>query len=184
LSVPEVQTGASNGYAELTRLFGQADTLRQLVPVAAMATNGDTEKPAVFEAACQAVEAMEGMADFLFAALVVPRPADMTLPAFLQIGMTLRRQASIDTLERVLMHAPVNAAQEGLRGHALQSLRRAQQRLLTRVLQQVPASANHNAAVEQVIAQLKIKPRGAGADERQGLEQAVLAVWSLSEAAA
>lgn len=184
LSVPEPQLRESAGFTELTRLFSQADTVRQLVPVTALA-DGDAKYPAAFEQACQAVEAIEGMADFLFAALSVPRPADMSLPAFLKVGMALRRQSGIDGLERVLMHAPTVASQEALRGHALKALRRAQQSLLMQVLKQTPAgkAGNPDTAVEKVITQLKIHARSGNAAEQQGLEQAVLAVWELSEAA-
>jgi glutamate dehydrogenase len=119
------------------------------------------------------------MADFLFAALSVPRPTDMALPAFLQVGMRLRHQTGIDGLERMLMQSQSNPSQEALRGHALQALRRAQQRLLGRVLQSMPVNAER--AVETVIGQLKID--GHGNSNVASLEHAVLDVWTLSEAA-
>lgn len=130
---------------------------------------------------------MEGLADFLFAGLSVARPADMSLPQFLKLGMALRRQVGIDGLERVLMHTTATASQEALRDHALQALRRAQQRLLTYVLQQAPtgtAQADNPAAlVESLIARFKLSSRAADTAAQQNLEHAVLDVWALSEAA-
>jgi glutamate dehydrogenase len=185
LAVPEQQRD-SGGIAELTALFGNADSARQLMAMSASSPNG-TGKDA-FGQACAAVEAIEGMADFLFAALSVSRPAGMDLPSFIQIGMVVRRQAGIDRLESVLTHTQVSPAQEALRSHALQVLRRAQQRLLAQVLQQIPANVKATAggadkpgkSVEQVMSKLKLASRATG--EQQGFEQAVLDVWSLSEA--
>ena len=181
LAVPEQQrTGEGSGFAELTTLFGNAESARQLMSMSASSPNGHGDD--AFGQACVAVEAIEGMADFLFAALSVQRPAGLSLPAFIQLGMAVRRQAGIDRLERVLTHTPVTTSQEGLRSHALQVLRRAQQRLLTQVLQQMPVSADGadipEKSVKQVIGKLKLAPQG----EPQGFEQAVLNVWSLSEA--
>jgi glutamate dehydrogenase len=143
--------------------------------------------PTDFVRACEAVEAIEGIADFLFAGLSVPRPDGMTLPEFLQLGMALRRQVGIDGLERVLMRAPANASQEPLRDHALQALRRAQQRLLMRVLQQAPVGSKPGddpaAVVEALMAKLKVASRAAEDAAAQNLEHAVLDVWALSEAA-
>ena len=121
------------------------------------------------------------MADFLFAALLVPRPVAMSLPEFLQIGMSLRRQAGIDGLERMLMHTQITASQKALHAYALHALRHAQQRLLVQVLQQMasdPGKADE--AVQTVIKQRGIDSRVGSA---AGLEQAVLDVWALSEAA-
>jgi glutamate dehydrogenase len=186
LSVPEQQLRESTALAELTELFSKSETARQLAPsiASAIPTQG---LPADFAQACQAVEAIEGIADFLFAGLSVPRPDGMTLPQFLQLGMALRRQVGIDGLERVLMHAQANASQEPLRDHALQALRRAQQRLLMRVLQQVPVGSkpddNPAAVVEALMAKLKVGARTANDTAAENLEHAVLDVWALSEAA-
>ncbi len=179
LSVPAAQLRESAALAELTRLFGQPESARQLLALSTTVAEGASLQPPAFAQACQAVDAIEGMADFLFAALSVPRPAEMALPAFLQLGMRLRHQAGIDGLERVLMQSQGIPAQEALRGHALQALRRAQQRLLGRVLQQMPV--NMDGAVETVISQLKIN--GHGDRNLASLEHAVLDVWTLSEAA-
>jgi glutamate dehydrogenase len=182
LSVPEQQLRETGGLQELTALFSQPESARQLMAVSASpvgAGAGDA-----FGQACAAVEAIEGMADFLFAALSVPRPAGMDLPSFIRIGMAVRRQAGIDGLERVLVQTPAKAAQEALRNHALHALRRAQQRLLTQVLQQTPVGVGADApasSVEQVMSKLN-GARNVTPAEAQGLEQAVLAVWALSEA--
>ena len=177
LSVPEQQLATSGGLDELTRLFSKIETARELMP--ATAAQGQEQYPAAFTQACRAVDAIEGMADFLFAALSVPRPAGMGLAAFLQVGMHLRRQAGIDGLERVLMQTPGNHAQEALRGHALQALRRAQQRLLAQVLQQ-DGKAD---AVGSVLGKLKLNGSVGMAQAQPSLENAVLEVWALSEAA-
>ncbi len=125
------------------------------------------------------------MADFLFAALSVSRPAGMDLPAFIQLGMLVRRQAGIDRLERVLVQTPANPSQEALRNHALQALRRAQQRLLSNVLQQMPVGAGGvdlpMKSIDAAMGKLKLDTRSAPT-EQQSLEQAVLEVWTLSEA--
>jgi glutamate dehydrogenase len=179
LSVPSAQLRESAGLAELTRLFSQPASARQLLALSTTVSEGASQQPAAFAQAVQAVDAIEGMADFLFAALSVPRPTDMALPAFLQVGMRLRHQTGIDGLERMLMQSQSNPSQEALRGHALQALRRAQQRLLGRVLQSMPVNAER--AVETVIGQLKID--GHGNSNVASLEHAVLDVWTLSEAA-
>jgi glutamate dehydrogenase len=186
LSVPEQQLRESGALVELTALFSKPETVSQLAPAMASAIPSQG-LPADFVRACEAVEAIEGIADFLFAGLSVPRPDGMTLPEFLQLGMALRRQVGIDGLERVLMRAPANASQEPLRDHALQALRRAQQRLLMRVLQQAPVGSkpgdNPAAVVEALMAKLKVASRAAEDAAAQNLEHAVLDVWALSEAA-
>ncbi|HZW13064.1 MAG TPA: NAD-glutamate dehydrogenase domain-containing protein [Noviherbaspirillum sp.] len=186
LSIPERQLHETRSMEELTTLFHQKDAVAELTPSldSSLATQG---LPADFAQACQSVEAVEGLADFLFAGLSVPRPSGMTLPQFLKLGMALRRQVGIDGLERVLMHTQATASQEALRDHALQALRRAQQRLLMRVLQQTPAGTvqadNPAALVELLIAKLKVGARAADTAGQQNLEHAVLDVWALSEAA-
>ena len=186
LSVPEQQLRESGAVQELTRLFHQPEAVRELAPPHASAS-AMRHLPADFVQACEAVEAIEDIADFLFAGLSVPRPDSMSLPQFLQLGMALRRQVGIDGLERVLMHAPASAEQQPLRDHALQALRRAQQRLLMRVLQQAPVGSrpydNPATVVEALINKLKVGARNAQATEQQNLEHVVLDVWALSEAA-
>ncbi len=184
LSVPEQQARASSALTELTTFFSQPNAIHELVPgiESSLPTQG---LPDTFVQASKAVEAIEGIADFLFAGLLVPRPEGMGLPQFLKLGMALRRQVGIDGLERTLMHVPANASQEPLRDHALQVLRRAQQRLLMRALQQtpahMPASENPVALVDALIKKLKVSARSA--DTLQNLEHAVLHVWALSDAA-
>jgi glutamate dehydrogenase len=193
LSVPEQQLRESDALAELTRLFSQPEALRELTSDIVSVID-DHSLPPAFAAACRRVEALEGIADFLFAGLSVPRPEGMTLPQFLELGMALRRRAGIEGLERILMHVPASAAQVPLRDHALQALRRAQQRLLVRMLQQTPAGgrpggaadsvANSAAAiVESLINKLKVGVRAVSSSGEPNLERAVLDVWALSEAA-
>ncbi len=185
LSVPDRRLRESDALTELTLLFSQPEAVRELVPAidSSLALQG---LPPDFAAACQSVEAIEGIADFLFAGLAVPRPAGMNLPQFLKLGMALRRQIGIDTLERILMQAQASPSQQPLREHALQALRRAQQRLLMHALQQAPVAVapaeNPNATVDALVSRLKLGARTAEASQ-QNLEHAVLDVWTLSEAA-
>ncbi len=166
LAASAQQLASSGGLAELTGMFGDAASVRQLMP-AQVAGLG------AFEQARATVDAIEGMADFLFAALNVQRPAGLSLPALLQTGMELRRSAGIDALERSLTQLPATDAQEALRMHALDALRRAQQRLLNLVLRDSKAGA-----VAAVVAKLQRKPT-----DGTSLELAVLDAWALSEAA-
>ncbi|MBO0096234.1 hypothetical protein, partial [Listeria monocytogenes] len=85
--------------------------------------------------AWKAVEIIESQASFLFAAVSVQRPGGMTLLQFLQIGTVLRQKVGIDTLELGLKLPAQSKSQEQLRNYALQSLRRAQQRLLLQVIE-------------------------------------------------
>src|SRR5262249_51493272 len=137
LSLPAQQPREAAAMTELTALFRQPDAVRELAP-AGSTTFADKGLPAAFAQGCQTVEALEDIADFLFAGVAVRRQDGMTLPQLLRLGMTLRHEAGIDGLERILLHAPANASQQALRDHALQALRRAQQRLLARVLQSPP----------------------------------------------
>ncbi|SFV06460.1 NAD-glutamate dehydrogenase domain-containing protein [Pseudoduganella namucuonensis] len=180
LSVPAEQLRAAGGIAELTRLFGQPDMLRQLVPA-----DGRSEADGVaglrpgFAHAWRAVDAIEAVAAFVFAALSVKRPAGMDLPAFLQVGLALRHQAGIDTLERGLKLPAHSRSQEQLRSYAQQALRRTQHRLLTQVLGRATNGHDAAEAVEVVTNTLGLSGYPASAD----LEQAMLDVWALSEAA-
>ncbi|MBV7538846.1 NAD-glutamate dehydrogenase [Duganella sp. sic0402] len=177
LSVPADQL--RNGVGELTRLFANPETLAQLTPV-----SGQSEAEltaglrAEFARAWMAVDAIEAVAAFVFAALSVQRPAGMDLPAFLQVGLALRAQVGIDTLERGLKLPATSRSQEQLRAYAQNALRRTQQRLLSQVLKH--ATGGHSAleAVEVVANTLGLSGYAAATD----LEQAMLDVWALSEA--
>jgi glutamate dehydrogenase len=181
LSVPAEQLQASGGLDELTRMFSHPDAAQQLMPAPAASEVG---AQTAFEQARQGVDAIESMADFLFASLTVKRPAGLSLPDFLRIGMRLRRRTGIDCLERTLMQSPTAAQQEPLCAHALQALRRTQQRLLAHVLQQLPSGASAavaNGVVEAVADQLMLN--GHAIPAQTTVEHAVLDVWALSESA-
>ena len=172
LAVPGQPARDGAAFAELTRLFASAGTAQRLSPVPQ--ANEDATLPQDFRLASDNITALLGMADFLFAALSVSRPAAMSLPDFLKLGMELRSQTGIDRLERVLMErsaAPETAAHEGLRLHALQALRRAQQRLLIQALQNKRSRTVARSGAE------------ATASTTPTLEQAVLEAWTISEAA-
>ncbi|MCA1856674.1 NAD-glutamate dehydrogenase [Massilia oculi] len=172
LSLP----AGTDGMAELSTLFGQADQLRSLTPTRSEA-DGHTGLPASFTAAWKAVETIESLATFLFAAVSVQRPSGMSLAQFLQVGMALRQQAGIDTLERGLKLPAQSKAQEQLRNYAMQALRRTQQRLLLQVIERAGAGGDPLAAVKDVT-----EARGlSGFAQPVELEQAMLDVWALSE---
>ena len=177
LSVPADQL--QHGVAELTRLFANPETLAQLTPVSGQSEAELTSglRPELVRA-WMAVDAIEAVAAFVFAALSVQRPAGMDLPAFLQVGLALRAQVGIDTLERGLKLPATSRSQEQLRTYAQNALRRTQQRLLSQVLKH--ATGDHSAleAVEVVANTLGLSGYATAAD----LEQAMLDVWALSEA--
>ena len=167
----------AGGMAELAQLFAQPDTVKSLTPAHADADSYPA-LPASFAQAWKAVDAIESVSSFLFAAVAVQRPAGMTLAQFLQVGMALRARAGIDTLERGLKLPAHSKSQEQLRNYAVQALRRTQQRLLAQVLARSGGGTSAHAAVEAVASQLALSGFAQPAD----LEQAMLDVWSLSEA--
>lgn len=172
LSLP----AGTDGMAELSTLFGQADQLRSLTPARSEA-DGHSGLPASFTAAWKAVETIESLATFLFAAVSVQRPSGMSLAQFLQVGMELRQQAGIDTLERGLKLPAQSKSQEQLRNYAMQALRRTQQRLLLQVIERAGQGGDPLAAVTEVT-----RARGlTGFAQPVELEQAMLDVWALSE---
>ncbi|GAB3390943.1 NAD-glutamate dehydrogenase [Massilia agri] len=172
LSLP----AGTDGMAELSTLFGQADQLRSLTPARSEA-DGHSGLPASFTAAWKAVETIESLATFLFAAVSVQRPSGMSLAQFLQVGMLLRQQAGIDMLERGLKLPAQSKSQEQLRNYAMQALRRTQQRLLLQVIEQAGTGGDPQAAVKAVT-----QARGlSGFAQPTDLEQAMLDVWALSE---
>ena len=177
LSIPHDQQRGSGGMDELTGLFAQPAMLKQLMPATSEA-DAYSALPASFTAAWKSVDAIEAVATFLFAAVSVHRPAGMTLSQFLQVGMALRGQAGIDTLERGLKLHAQSKSQEQLRNYAMQALRRTQQRLLMQVLARSSDGSDTLEAVELVTNTMGL----AGYAPATDLEQAMLDVWALSEA--
>ncbi|MFC0170667.1 NAD-glutamate dehydrogenase domain-containing protein [Pseudoduganella danionis] len=179
LAVPADQLRA--GVAELSKLFAQPETLAK---IGAADGSADAEATAGLRAefvqAWQAVDGIEAIAAFVFAALAVKRPQGMDLPAFVQVGMALRAQVGIDTLERGLKLPALNRSQEQLRSYAQNALRRTQQRLLAQVLKHADSSHSPAEAVELVVNALDLSGFALASD----LEQAMLDVWALSEATA
>ncbi|MBW8897228.1 MAG: NAD-glutamate dehydrogenase, partial [Massilia sp.] len=176
LSVPAQQRDGA-GMEELARLFAQPGMLAQLAPAQSEADSYPALSPA-FAGAWRAVDAIEAVATFLFAAVSVQRPAGMSLAQFLHVGVALRGQAGIDTLERGLKLTPASKSQEQLRNYAMQALRRTQQRLLMQVLARSNGGADSLEAVELVTNTMGLS----GYAAPQDLEQAMLDVWALSEA--
>lgn len=174
LSVPHAENCAN--LAELTALFAAPAKVSPLLAKFVSET-----KP--YPKACQTVEALIDMADFLFSSLGAPRSAGLDLAVYLQIGMLLRAQSGIAQLEPVLMQSQVTP----LRTHALNALRRAQQKLLELVLVHMPSAQS---SPEQLIAHINallmrrgIEIKAGSRNELPSLETAVLEVWALSEAA-
>jgi glutamate dehydrogenase len=171
LSMP----AGADGMQELTSLFASSDQMRQLMPAKSEA-DGHAGLSKNFVASWKAVEAIESLATFLFAAVSVQRPAGMTLAQFLQVGMALRERAGIDTLERGLKLPATSKSQEQLRNYAMQALRRTQQRLLLQVIERA-GTGDALAAVDAVTAERGLK----GYAQVTDLEEAMLDVWALSE---
>lgn len=175
LSVPADQLKGSTAIRELEALFAQADAAAKLLG-APIEARGNL--PAAFGSAWQSVNAIEGIADFLFGALTVSRPANLDFPSLLHVGLQLRKRTGIDTLERTLTTANAQAHQEGLRARGLHALRNAQQRMLSHVL---ASGANSNQALEQLLGRIAAAERVEA--ELAGLEASVLAAWALSDSA-
>jgi glutamate dehydrogenase len=177
LAVPKEQLRGTGGIAELARLFDQPGMASRLAPAGAASEADEVAglRPE-FAASWRALEGVEGVSAFLFAALSVQRPDGMDLPDFLALGTTLRAKAGIVALERGLALPATSRPQEQLRSYAQQALRRTQQRLLAQVLAR--ASGHGEGAVEVVLASLNLPVFATPAD----LESAMLDVWTLSEA--
>jgi glutamate dehydrogenase len=175
LSLPAEQAGAG-GMEELSKLFAQPEQLRQLMPAKSDA-DGHAGLAPTFVQAWKAVDTVESLAAFLFAAVSVQRPQGMSLAEFLQVGMVLRAAAGIDTLERGLKLPATNKSQEQLRNYAMQALRRTQQRLLLQVLERAKQGGDMQAAVQELTTAMGL----GGCGQPTDLEQAMLDVWALSE---
>jgi len=175
LSLPAEQAGAG-GMVELSNLFAQPEQLRQLMPPKSDA-DAHAGLPPSFVQAWKAVDTVESLAAFLFAAVSVQRPGGMSLAEFLQVGMVLRAASGIDTLERGLKLPATSKSQEQLRNYAMQALRRTQQRLLLTVLERAKQTGDMQAAVRETTGAMGLT----GFAQPLDLEQAMLNVWSLSE---
>ncbi|MBC7575476.1 MAG: NAD-glutamate dehydrogenase [Herminiimonas sp.] len=183
LSMPEPidGEGASSAtlanLAQLTHLF---DDGQQFAP---WRTSSSVPADDAFAVASQTVDGIESIADFLFSALAVDRPASMSLPTLLQVGVEVRRRTGIDALEQSLMHAAASPAQQALRGHALQVLRRAQQALLNRVLQEIaPVPAGDPETGRKLDARVALLPGAETSTVTADVDTAILRAWTLSEA--
>jgi glutamate dehydrogenase len=175
LSLPAEQAGAG-GMAELSALFSQPEQLGSLNPTKSDADTHTGLSPS-FVQAWKAVDTVESLAAFLFAAVSVQRPGGMSLAEFLQVGMVLRAASGIDTLERGLKLPATSKSQEQLRNYAMQALRRTQQRLLLTVLERTKQTGDMQAAVRDTTGAMGLS----GFAQPTDLEQAMLNVWSLSE---
>jgi glutamate dehydrogenase len=164
------------GMEELSTLFAKADQLGSLTP-SKLEADGHAGLPASFVHAWKAIDTIESLSTFLFAAVSVQRPSGMSLVQFLQVGMALREKAGIDMLERGLKLPAQSKSQEQLRNYAMQALRRTQQRLLMQVIGRATHGGNMAAAVDEVTRAAGL----AGYAPITDLEQAMLDVWALSE---
>ncbi|TQK06754.1 NAD-glutamate dehydrogenase domain-containing protein [Herbaspirillum sp. SJZ107] len=175
LSLPAEQAGAG-GMDELSKLFATPEQLRQLVP-AKLDADSHAGLPPSFAQAWKAVDTVEALAAFLFAAVSVQRPQGLSLAEFLHVGLLLRGAAGLDVLERGLKLPATSKSQEQLRNYALQALRRTQQRMLLQVLERAKQGGDMQAAVHELTAAMGL----GGQAQPTDLEQAMLDVWSLSE---
>jgi glutamate dehydrogenase len=180
LSVPKGQLHAGTGMADLQKLFADPAMVAKLSPAndAEMAAG----LPAKFSQAWKTVEAIEGVAAFLFASLSVARPNGMDLATFLQVGMQLRGLTGIAALERGLKAAPGTPAQQQLRDYAQQALRRAQTRLLAQMMSGRDAKASLDAVIA-ALAQNGYTHAVQAAGVEVAPEQTMLEAWTLAEAA-
>jgi len=177
LSLPLEQAGAG-GMDELSKLFATPEQLRQLVP-AKLDADSHAGLPSSFAQAWKAVDTVEALAAFLFAAVSVQRPEGLSLADFLHVGLLLRSAAGIDVLERGLKLPATSKSQEQLRNYALQALRRTQQRMLLQVLERAKQGGDMQAAVHELTGAMGL----GGQAQPTDLEQAMLDVWALSEGA-
>jgi len=175
LSLPAEQAGAG-GMDELSKLFSTPEQLRQLVP-AKLDADSHAGLPSSFAQAWKAVDTVEALAAFLFAAVSVQRPEGLSLAEFLHVGLLLRSAAGLDVLERGLKLPATSKSQEQLRNYALQALRRTQQRMLLQVLERAKQGGDMQAAVHELTQAMGL----GGQAQPTDLEQAMLDVWSLSE---
>lgn len=164
------------GLGQLQALLADPNLLGQII--------GNESWPALdgvdpaFAHAARAIDALGSVASFLFASLSVARPSGMDLAQFLRVGMALRHQTGITALERGLKLAAEHASQAQLRDFAQQALRRAQQRLLSHVLQH---GVHAEGAISQLIGRLGLSTDILAVE--MDLAQAMLHAWALSEAA-
>jgi glutamate dehydrogenase len=175
LSLPAEQAGAG-GMDELAQLFATPEQLRQLVP-AKLDADSHAGLSSSFVQAWKAVDTVEALAAFLFAAVSVQRPSGLSLADFLHVGITLRTAAGIDMLERGLKLPATSKSQEQLRNYALQALRRTQQRMLLQVLERAKQGGDMQAAVQDLTQSMGLAAQAQPTD----LEGAMLDVWALSE---
>ena len=195
LSVPEQDMTA------LTSLFSDPSAVALLCGDVLVVSKDDCNS---FVRASQMVDALTGMADFVFAALAVPLTAQMDLAGLLHIGLQLRRQSGIARLERVLTQtvSPHKASlSAALCTHATETVRRTQRRLLELALQPESVVLSQGAVHMDVVDYITVMltrlgiPVDAGNSDSASLEaaqpedvmrlqeSAVLEVWTLSEAA-
>ena len=175
LSLPAEQAGAG-GMDELSKLFATPEQLRRLVP-AKLDADSHAGLPPSFAQAWKAVDTVEALAAFLFAAVSVQRPSGLSLAEFLHVGLLLRGAAGLDVLERGLKLPATSKSQEQLRNYALQALRRTQQRMLLQVLERARQGGDMQAAVHELTGAMGL----GGQAQPTDLEQAMLDVWALSE---
>lgn len=164
-------TNTDAALQQLQTLLSEPTLLAQLVSGEEWPALDGVE--AGFAHAAKAVDALSGVASFLFASLTVNRPANMDLAQFMRVGMQLRQETGIASLERGLKQSADSASQQQLRDFAQQALRRAQQSLLSHVLQ------GGDGALDKLLKQLGNNKAALQGD----LAHVMLQTWALSDAA-
>ncbi len=190
LSIPAAQRQGA-GMDELMRLFDGSDS-SETSPLSALMIAPTSEAadalvgmPPELTDMVRLLDALQRLAHFVFAALLVERPSGMRYATLLQAGLALRQRFGIDRIERALMQADVLSAQQTLRTHALLSLRATQQAMMHHLLHQLlPESSPHtgtdiDAAVSACMANLIPVPM---TEPSPTFDQLVLDVWMLADA--
>ena len=181
LSIPAEQRRGAD-MDELMRLFDGSE----ISPLATIQVTRADEfsdalaaMPAELTEAVRGLDALQGIADFLFAALLVERSAGMRYATLLEAGLLLRRQSGIDRIEQALMQTDLAPEQQTLRSYALSSLRATQRALLRNTLSQSGTTTDD--AIEACVKRLK--PVLSATAPTPTFDQMVLDVWLLADAA-
>ena len=182
LSIPALQRSGAE-LDELMRLFDGTEVSPLTTTLTAQSNeviDGMASFPSDLQQALRGLDALHGVADFLFAALLVKRSAGIRYAALLEAGLTLRRESGIDRIEQALMQVEGSPEQEMLRSHALSSLR-ATQSMLLRHLMTLSGSSMTMSLAGTVQRLTKVASATASIPS---FDQLVLDVWLLADGAA
>jgi glutamate dehydrogenase len=174
LAAPPAMPGEGSAFGDLAALFAD----RALVHTLYRLPGGAADSLA---AAVSIMDRIAVTASFLFSAFAASRAGTARLPEVLAVGLAVRRQCGIDRIERALGACDASPAQHALRRHALDALRQMEHRLLDLILSDLPApdASRVDADVRAILAESDIDVPVL--KDELSLEQAALAVWTLSD---